>query len=68
MKYLLFFSIITLVFSGCTAVGFFIGAGVTKEIESESIQPGTDVYLSLLNGNEVDGIYLLFGSWNLEFC
>lgn len=57
MKYLLFFSIITLFPSCCTVTGFFIGAAATEEVESESIQTGTDVYLTLLNGNEVDGIY-----------
>ena len=57
MKYLLVFSLIILFFSGCTVIGFFIGAGATKEVESESIQTSADVYLKLLNGNEIEGIY-----------
>jgi len=55
MKWLIFLLTACLFFSGCTAVGYLLGSSIKQNEEIEVIQPGSDVYITMVNGNQTEG-------------
>lgn len=55
MKTFIFLCITCLLFSGCTAIGYLLGSTINQNEEIEVIQPGTDIYITLVNGNKTEG-------------
>lgn len=57
MRTFIILCLASLVFSGCTAMGFLIGSTIKQEKQLNELEPGSDVYITAVNGNLIEGEY-----------
>lgn len=65
MRGFIFLCTVAMLFSGCTAVGYMIGSTVKQDQKLEELQSGADIYISMVNGNKIEGQYNDFRNNNL---